>query len=256
MSTRYAIEYDNINNEFCSFGCGQIAKFKYKNGKVCCCYIKTKCSKQRDKNRESNIGRKPPPKTEEFKENQRQRMLNGQAKKMNEVPRDPEKKRINDEKSRERMLNGQAKKMNEIDPIGRVKKIRKAKEELSYVSLYKHIVERFTLMSTKKKFTRDELKTRGRKGNSIDHIFSVMEGYLNKIPPCVIACEGNLRLISYSSNSSKRERSDISLDELINFFNSSNDIKFNLNERKCLFKDCLYKNNKFCNILKEGDLAK
>ena len=41
----------------CSYGCGQIGKFKLKNGKLCCEYIFTKCPHIRLKNSLGNIGK-------------------------------------------------------------------------------------------------------------------------------------------------------------------------------------------------------
>lgn len=288
MSTRYAVEYDNMNNDLCSYGCGQIAKYKFKNGNLCCnklvnlcphkkeeykinkkgtynhtfeeietdelcdygcgniakykfksgllCCSEThnSCPAEKDKNRKSNLGRKPTAYTiQRGIEVNRERMLNGDAKKMNEVPRDPEKKRINDEKSRERMLNGLAKKMNEIDPIGRSKKIRKTNEESgkwtktedrSDLELYRSEVNHYTSISINKKFTKEELDTRGSKAtdNHIDHIFSVQEGFNLGILPIIISCKGNLRILTCSENSGKSKRCDITLEELFKRFDEEN----------------------------------
>ena len=43
----------------CSYGCGNVAKYKYKNGKYCCSISRNKCPVLIFKNRRKNKGRKP-----------------------------------------------------------------------------------------------------------------------------------------------------------------------------------------------------
>ena len=43
----------------CSYGCGNVAKYKYKNGKYCCSSSRNKCSALIFKNKNGNKGRKP-----------------------------------------------------------------------------------------------------------------------------------------------------------------------------------------------------
>src|SRR3990172_20795 len=45
-----------ITTDICSYGCGNIAKYKYKNGKYCCSISRNKCPFMRKKNRDGNIG--------------------------------------------------------------------------------------------------------------------------------------------------------------------------------------------------------
>ena len=54
----------NELNDFCSYGCGQKAITKFKNGKFCCSISKNKCPGQKLLNSKGNLGRKA---TEESK---------------------------------------------------------------------------------------------------------------------------------------------------------------------------------------------
>jgi len=43
MSSKKAIEFDNVDELLCDYGCGIIAKFKFSNGKVCCSESENSC---------------------------------------------------------------------------------------------------------------------------------------------------------------------------------------------------------------------
>jgi len=119
--------FDNQENHLCDYGCGQLAKFISKKGKYCCNDHLTKCSIMKNKygliskgkirgphseERKHNISKAKkgkPVHNIEFKESQRNKMLNGFSKTLNEIPRDPNKLKIKEEKQKERMLNGMAK---------------------------------------------------------------------------------------------------------------------------------------------------
>lgn len=49
---------------------------------------------------------------------------------------------------------------------------------------------------------------------NIDHIYSIKNGFMKKIPPYVIGSIVNLRLILFGENISKSDRSDITIEEL------------------------------------------
>jgi hypothetical protein len=59
----------------------------------------------------------------------------------------------------------------------------------------------------------DELGVRDRH-NHLDHIFSILDGWINKVDPKVLGSRINLRVISGMSNRKKNSKSDITLDEL------------------------------------------
>ncbi len=61
---------------------------------------------------------------------------------------------------------------------------------------------------------------RSRKEYHIDHIFSVLEGFKRNIPPYIISDLCNLRMLYGCINLSKRDKCDITEDELMNkYFN-------------------------------------
>lgn len=53
-------------------------------------------------------------------------------------------------------------------------------------------------------------------GVSRDHMYSIVEGYKNNIPPEIIAHPANCMLMTHSENASKRTKCSITLDELKN----------------------------------------
>ena len=235
-SVKKGKKYKNTKHNFeeiktsklCDYGCGNIAKYKFDNKKVCCSKSQNSCPEVKSKNRSSNIG--IDRNTKENKEASRLRMLNGLANRMNEIPRDPEKEKTKSEKQRLRMLNGQAMYVVEFSKSKEChKKIRKNREEkgkwtklneMTERQLYHRLVLHLTNKSIQQKFSEEELKTRGTKFNEnhIDHIFSEQEGFNLGILPIIISCKGNLRLITCFENSGKNSRCDISLDQLLKIY--------------------------------------
>jgi 5-methylcytosine-specific restriction endonuclease McrA len=52
--------FENPENLLCDYGCGEIAKFQFKNGRICCSNHIGKCKTERDKTSEASIGMKHP----------------------------------------------------------------------------------------------------------------------------------------------------------------------------------------------------
>lgn len=100
----------------CSYGCGQEAKYKLKNGKLCCNKSQNSCIAIKEKFSKSSKGKKKLPfskehrekigfrtkgkkfeeiygkeKGEKLRQNRREVMINGQASYLCSIPRDPEK---------------------------------------------------------------------------------------------------------------------------------------------------------------------
>jgi len=111
-----------------------------------------------------------------------------------------------------------------------IKKIRETKEkngtcikekDLDNFELYKRRVIKFTRISIKEKYSENDLKNigRGKDKDSIDHIFSVYEGFVNYILPQVIGSKCNIRILNFSQNSIKHTRCDISRDKLFKKYN-------------------------------------
>jgi hypothetical protein len=55
-----ATEFENLENKLCDYGCGQIAKYKFKNGKYCCSERYCGCPIEKEKNRKGQKGKKMP----------------------------------------------------------------------------------------------------------------------------------------------------------------------------------------------------
>jgi len=126
-----------------------------------------------------------------------------------------------------RMLNGQALRMLSINPTERLQKVRKTHEkkgswikieDISNLSLYYRLVAKFTNISMREKYSKEELKERGnnkeRRNKQLDHIFSIHEGFKYGILPLIIGSKSNIELVDCSYNRSKHSKCDISLDEL------------------------------------------
>lgn len=139
-----------------------------------------------EKNRISNTGKKMPPRTNEWRINQHQYMINGGSRKAN------------------------------LSKYGTII----SKEDMSDFKLYNQLVWKFTSLSCIKKYTITELKQRGthKKDKHLDHIFSISEGFRLKILPQIIGSKGNIELVSTDYNLSKNNRCDITLEELFRRF--------------------------------------
>lgn len=58
------------------------------------------------------------------------------------------------------------------------------------------------------------LNDRGKQNYQIDHRFSIVEGWLQEVPPEIIAHPANLRFVPWQENSKKRHQSELTLQEL------------------------------------------
>jgi hypothetical protein len=155
-------------NDLCSFGCGNIAKYEFNNGKLCCSKSQNSCSHMKEINKIST------------EKHARKTAIKS--------------KKIKIEKG-----------------------IITADELLPNFQNYRRKVANFTTKSIKKYFSKEDLKNRSRHGlNSthVDHILSVFEGFKNYIPPYIIGHICNLRIIPSNDNYVKNRRSDKSLDVL------------------------------------------
>jgi transposase len=59
-------------------------------------------------------------------------------------------------------------------------------------------------------------KRNNLKGVSKDHMYSVMDGFRNKINPNIISHPANCKLLLFSDNSIKKDNSSITIEELLN----------------------------------------
>ena len=84
-------------------------------------------------------------------------------------------------------------------------------EQKSEYERYYTQVWKFTKQQMTYKCNTRRLKSRGL---SIDHIFSIIDGFEQGIAPVIVGHESNLRVISQSENSSKWRRSHKTLEQL------------------------------------------
>ena len=91
-------------------------------------------------------------------------------------------------------------------------------QKLSEKELYYFLVDKETKKSLKeygeKYFGKNWRNKIGCKDNHIDHIYSVIEGFNNKILPYIIGSIHNLRIIPFMENCIKQGKCDITLEEL------------------------------------------
>jgi len=101
---------------------------------------------------------------------------------------------------------------------------RKLKSELKSFRIYLLKVQKLTERELKKKGGRlKNLDLRGRKhGFSVDHKFSVYEGFKNNVDPKIISNINNLEMIEQYKNWSKNSKSTITLDKLLNLIEKEN----------------------------------
>lgn len=91
-----------------------------------------------------------------------------------------------------------------------------SKEDLQKLSIYKEHVWQLTNCNYRKyKFIINPLNLpRKRKKYSLDHIYSISDGFRDSVPAEILASPVNLQMMLYYENIIKRSRSDISLNEL------------------------------------------
>lgn len=65
------------------------------------------------------------------------------------------------------------------------------------------------------KWARDNGHELGQKTFHVDHIYSIMDGFKNKVSPLIVSHPANLRILEAKKNSSKGAKSEITLAELL-----------------------------------------
>jgi len=113
-----------------------------------------------------------------------------------------------------------------VKPIEYMNEVKKYKQRCLF---------QFDLGLYPNEFNLDYLHLRGiyhpvtnKKGLSRDHIYSMHDGFINKIEPIIISHPANCRLMSQSKNSSKNRDSHITIKELhkrIDAWNEKYDLK-------------------------------
>lgn len=69
--------------------------------------------------------------------------------------------------------------------------------------------------SLSQKWAKDNGYELGQKTFHVDHIYSIKDGFKNKVPPTIMSHPANLRVIEAKKNSAKGGKSEITLEELL-----------------------------------------
>lgn len=218
-----ATEIQNIHSDkFCDYGCGLVAVHQFQNGKWCCNKNRQACPKLK------NIGRIS--------------WNTGLTKETDKRVKDQAKKLIGRSISEENKKSQRFRMLGDKNPrYGKpfkhseesLDKYRKTMEDrghwvkrelLNKYLVYRREVDRYTEVSIKEKYSKEELKNRGRILGciQIDHIFSVISGFNNNINPKIISCKSNLRILTITENTRKQGKCEITKDELIKKYSEEN----------------------------------
>lgn len=88
------------------------------------------------------------------------------------------------------------------------------RDQRSLRQMYYDAVWYYTEQSWKNYFDKINPDRKNRSVNSLDHIYSIQQGFRDHIPPYIIGHWSNLRIISVSDNSKKGMRCDKTKEEL------------------------------------------
>jgi len=216
--------FENPNNYLCSYGCGQIAKYK-KSNKLCCENHHTKCTLYREYTKLNNpmdipdVKLKHKLKMKQFiGENNPLHTCDGALERHRESQRSKEtrnKKSIATLKAVEKGIHPM---LNKDIRLKISKKLTKPIEDMKkYICYYKkvQIETNHTLIIYKDKDKIKNLNLRGRKyGYDLDHKYSIYEGFVNNIDPKLIGHYLNLEIIKSKINCTKQSNCTITIEQL------------------------------------------
>jgi hypothetical protein len=94
-------------------------------------------------------------------------------------------------------------------------------EEFTEYSKKVRYLTRSTFLKHKKMIKGYEFKELDSENYHIDHIFSISDGFLNKVGPEIISSHHNLRVISKNDNLEKGKSSNIELSVLLEMYNQT-----------------------------------
>jgi len=216
----------------CDYGCGNEAKYQFKNGKRCCCSHSNKCSKFRDKYKGSRnpfFRKHHNNETKKLWKITRKGICSGSKNGM--FGRCGEKNPFFGKTHSFEQKRKWKKERNSIkykkEMSGIMEKLWKEQwfidshrrytdEELGELSCYYRDVWRYTGRSIRKyiQLINPENKKLGYRFGHIDHIYSIHMGFKNNINPKIIGSYINLQILSLKNNLSKNKKCDITLSEL------------------------------------------
>lgn len=101
-----------------------------------------------------------------------------------------------------------------LDCVNNYYKLYRPRCEFTFdIEKYKEFIDGYELISIYGRYSPSN-KGNNLNGVSLDHMYSVKDGFLNKISPSLISHPANCRIIKHSENSSKYYNSCITLEEL------------------------------------------
>jgi hypothetical protein len=109
----------------------------------------------------------------------------------------------------------------------KIKKIRVEKgdwlsdDQIPLFHLYYRKVSHYTYQSIQKKFTNDELYNRRKRNTQIDHKYSIKQGFIDNILPCIIGSIYNLEILPQKQNAQKNIKCSITKEELFNLWDNN-----------------------------------
>ncbi len=93
-------------------------------------------------------------------------------------------------------------------PLDRIEEFEKYSKKI-------RLLTRSTFNKNRKIIDPKNLKYKNSKEYHIDHIYSIYDGFINKINPNIISSVYNLQILTVDDNLSKGKRSDIRLSDLL-----------------------------------------
>jgi len=223
---------NNPNNNLCENGCGQIAKYISREGKLYCNDNHRKCLINRRVNSKSQIGKKIP-KGENSKLFGRKRPDHSLFIKNNNPMNDKDvkikhkyicsSKEYKDNMSKiikDRWLSEEYRKMYSESLIK--KGLKRTDEEIGKRNAYYRKVLTITKQSVEN-INPDNLPIGIGDGfYNVDHIFSIAEGFRRNIKPEIIGNKANLQILPWKDNIMKRDKCWITQKELEEKYNANN----------------------------------
>jgi len=236
--SRFHEEVLNNNSIFCEYGCGLLARYiTGKNRKYCCSDHRSKCLKMKEKNAKGNEGRELP-RGKDSKLFGRKRpghstLMKEKNPMFNSVVKNIFLKKVKSAGYRSNMskivtLRWEDESYREkILQIYLDKGIKRTDEEIGELKAYYRQVGTYTNRSVKKfwEVLNPDNKPIGMGEGfySIDHIYSIIDGFNNKVAPEIVGSIFNLQILLWKENIKKNAKSWIPLEELVEKYEDNNE---------------------------------
>jgi len=228
-----------IINNICDYGCGQLANYKFKNGKYCCLLHSNKCSMVRQKMKNQphrKEKRSEESKLKQSKTSKKNGLLkgenNGMYGKCGELNSFFGKTHTKEQKEKWKYIRSTPEYKNEMSNV--MKKLWKEEwfikshrrytdEEIGEVAYYYKEVWKYTNRALKEynDIINPNDKKIGYKDHHIDHMYSIYAGLKNEVDAKIIGSWINLAVIPWNENLQKNRRCSITLKKLRSLYENS-----------------------------------